>query len=143
MAEGIFIKLLESSNLDDVISCDSSGTSTYHLGQNSDTRMSLIATKHGITLNHKARQFTEYDFDEFDYILAMDRSNMADIKELEWQDNHNYKLIMMRDFDDNADSLDVPDPYFGEGDEGFENVYQILLRSCNNLLDRIKKENNL
>ena len=143
MAEGIFNNILEINILNNSISCDSSGTSAYHLGENSDTRMSLTANKHGITLNHKARQFTEYDFDEFDYILAMDRSNMEDIKELEWQDNQNYKLLMMRDFDDSAASLDVPDPYFGSGDQGFENVYQILKRSCDNLLDHIKKENNL
>jgi len=142
MAEGIFKKMLLEDGLSQKISCDSAGTSTYHIGEPPDTRMQQKANEHGVKLVHSARQFTAYDFDEFQYILAMDQSNHYDIQSLEMDEIGDYQILMMREFDDQAESLDVPDPYYG-GEAGFENNYQLLFRSCRNFLDHLKKEHNL
>ena len=142
MAEGVFKHLVENRKLQNKIACDSAGTSSYHIGQNADARMSETALSHGIQLDHKARQFTEFDFEEFDYILAMDTSNMYEIRDMELSNDGNYDLLMMREFDEQKESLDVPDPYYG-GDLGFENVYQIMDRSCTKLLDQIVLDHNL
>ena len=142
MAEGIFKQLVLDKKLENKIYTDSAGTSAYHLGDNPDARMQETALHHGITLRHKARQFTEYDFDKFDFIIAMDSSNYEDICSLEYSENGSYKVLMMRDFDTNSDDKDVPDPYYG-GSNGFEEVYSMLLKCCTNFLNHIISQHKL
>ena len=135
VAEGIFAKLIKEKGLNHQISCDSCGTSNYHIGGSPDGRSSENARSNGLVLNHRARQFTKEDFGNFNYILAMDAKNMADIKALENQEkNATYTLMMMRDFDELGKGSDVPDPYFG-GSSGFQDVFDILQRSNEGLLD--------
>lgn len=137
VAEGIFAKLVKEKELNHRISCDSCGTSNYHIGDSPDHRSSENAWSNGLVLNHSARQFTKDDFEKFDYILAMDVKNMVDIKALENQvKNATYTLMMMRDFDALGKGCDVPDPYFG-GSSGFQDVFDILTRSNEGLLDLI------
>ncbi len=140
MAEGIFKQLVEKEGLLNKITIDSAGTSRYHSGSLPDERMRAVAKKHGIELTHKARQLTFGDFYDFHYIVAMDRANLEDIiSEKPVNDDHRAKIVMMRQYDPQAEELDVPDPYYG-GHEGFENVYQMLQRSCQNLLHEVKEE---
>jgi protein-tyrosine phosphatase len=80
MAEGIFKKLVDENKLNNKITCDSAGTSDYHIGELPDYRMQQTAQKHGIELTHKARQLSKKDFSTFDYIIAMDESNFTHIK---------------------------------------------------------------
>jgi protein-tyrosine phosphatase len=129
MAEGIFKKLLQEKQLTDKISCDSAGTSAYHIGELPDHRMRSTALKYGIDLTHKARQIAGTDFEAFDYILAMDESNHANIiTHREWKDAYGAKLVYMRQYDPVSGNINVPDPYFG-GQQGFEEVYQMLLKA--------------
>lgn len=142
MAEGIFKKLIIDNKLENKIYCDSAGTSNYHIGYEPDKRMQSTAMKHGIKLEHFARQLCNDDFSTYNYIIAMDSSNFEDIKILANSDNNNYQLLMMLDFDKEAISTNVPDPYYG-GSQGFEKVYQMLLRSCNEFLKYLKTTHNL
>jgi protein-tyrosine phosphatase len=140
MAEGVFKHLLEKEGLTDKVFVDSAGTSRYHLGCLPDERMRGVARGKGITLDHKARQLSFGDFYDFHYIVAMDRSNFADIvSEKPVNDDHRAKIVLMRDFDPIPENKDVPDPYYG-GSEGFINVYNILHRSCTEFLRHIKVE---
>ncbi len=140
VAEGIFAKLVKEKGLNQQISCDSCGTSNYHIGGSPDDRSSENALNNGLVLDHRARQFTKEDFENFDYILAMDAKNMADIKALENPaKNATYTLMMMRDFDGLGKGTDVPDPYFG-GSSGFQDVFDILQRSNEGLLDFVVEE---
>ncbi len=135
VAEGIFAKLVRERGVGGRILCDSCGTSNYHIGGSPDLRSSENAQKNGLVLKHKARQFSKEDFEKFDYILAMDAKNMAYIRALENQAiNATYTLMMMRDFDGLGKGTDVPDPYFG-GSGGFQDVFDILQRSNERLLD--------
>ena len=81
-AENIMNHLVEQQGLSAQVSCDSAGTASYHVGSEPDRRMNAAAQKQGITLVGSARQFTVDDFEDFDLILAMDRSNYRDILSL-------------------------------------------------------------
>jgi protein-tyrosine phosphatase len=130
MAEGIFKKIIEEKGLNLKINVNSAGTSNYHIGKDPDSRMQETALKHAVKLNHKGRQLNMMDFDQYHYIIAMDRSNFNDIKALLANRKQPHAgVLMMRDFDKPKDNIDVPDPYWSKMD-GFEEVYQILLR-CN------------
>ncbi len=143
LAEGIFQTLLEQKNLSDKIFCDSAGTSGWHIGEPPDRRSEAIANKHGITLNHSGRQLEPDDFKNFDYIIAMDKSNLQDIQKAAGFDEMDEgRIFLMRQFDDIDRNKDVPDPYFG-GPEGFENVYQMLDRSCKKFLNYLQGEHDL
>jgi protein-tyrosine phosphatase len=143
MAEGIFKRLLEEKKLNSKISCDSAGTSDYHIGALPDHRMRSTARTYNIELTHNARQLSAADFREFDYIVAMDESNHANIiNHLAWDNTYRSKLIYMRQFEVEPADMNVPDPYFG-GQQGFEEVYQMLLRTNNRFLDYIIEQHQL
>ena len=136
-AEGIFQHLVDERGLSDYFEIDSSGTSAYHEGESANTKSQRTANEHGITLHSKARRFKAFDLDYFDLILAMDNENIANIKRMA-SDKHQHKIARMRDFDPQPGDGEVPDPYYG-GPEGFENVFQVVKRSCEHLLDELEQ----
>ena len=138
MGEGA-MKHISSQNNENLI-IDSAGTSAFHIGSQADVRMRATAFKHNIKLTSIARQFIVEDFDNFDYIIAMDKSNKENILSLATTTEDEKKVFLMRDFDEIAfKGEDVPDPYYG-GDAGFENVFQIVTRCCTNFYEFIKNE---
>ncbi len=139
MAEGIFQQMTKAENLP--YDCDSAGTSNYHIGELPDERMRKTARTHEIELTHRARQISKEDFDKFDYIIAMDKSNYQNILNLKSRVNNaaEPKIMLMRSFDQDKADLEVPDPYYG-GIDGFEQVYQILYRSNENFIRFLKEE---
>ena len=137
-AENIMNHLTEKANLANKILCDSAGTSAYHIGSAPDRSMSAAAKKRDIVLKGKARKFKVSDFEEFDLILAMDRENYRDIIYLDPQEKYRDKVQMMCSFAQNHSDKEVPDPYYG-GESGFDYVIDLLLDSCNGLLEYIVK----
>ena len=81
-AEAIFISLLEKKGLTDGFIVDSAGTGSWHIGKKADSRMRIAAERRDINILSRARQITNKDFDEFNYILAMDDSNFRNIHDL-------------------------------------------------------------
>ena len=143
MAEGIFKKLITDNRLNNNILCDSAGTSKYHIGELPDVRMRQTAQRNGIQLTHIARQINSRDFEEFDYIVAMDESNYLNItKHPAWNSRWKGKLLLMRSHDEEITDLNVPDPYFGELD-GFEEVYQLLLKNNTRFLNYLVEKHQL
>lgn len=126
LAQGI----LESKvNLEKVF-VDSAGTAAYHVGNLPDERSIDVARNYGINItNQRARKFTVQDFDEFDYIYAMDISNYQNILMLARgeEDENKVRLILNEIYP--SENKSVPDPYYG-GNQGFENVYQMLDEAC-------------
>ncbi len=136
-------KLVDDAKLADHVQVDSAGTSAYHIGENADHRTREIAKTLGVSIDQRARQFVPEDFDRFDYVIAMDRSNLKVLERLSIQAAHRNKLDLLRTFDPNAEGqLDVPDPYYG-GQEGFRRVFEICMRSCQGLLQHIRKTHDL
>lgn len=136
-AEGVFQHLVNERNLQAYFEVDSAGTSAYHVGESANSKSQQTAKQHGITLHSKARQFESFDLDYFDLVLAMDQENLTNIKRMSNGDAEEVKIGMLRDFDPQPGDGEVPDPYYG-GIQGFENVFQIVKRSCVTLLDRLE-----
>jgi protein-tyrosine phosphatase len=97
-----------------------------------------MARSYGIDLKHLGRKLTIQDFEEFDYIMAMDQNNFQDIKALQGKNpSGKAKVFMFRDFDPDGKG-DVPDPYYGTMDD-FEEVYKMCERTSEPLLEFILK----
>ena len=136
-AENIMNYLIEQRQLSDRIICDSAGTSAYHIGSSPDRRMAAAASRQGITLKGKVRQFQVEDFTRFDLILAMDKSNHRDILSLAREGRYTDKVRLMCDFCTRHPNMaEVPDPYYG-GPEGFDRVIDLLMDGCEGLLESI------
>ncbi len=142
LAEGLFREKVQARGLDHVFHIDSSGTGDYHIGELPDPRTRANAEENGLELTSRARQFHRGDYDEFTYIIPMDSSNRSNIHQLDPDGRYREKVILMRYFDPHDPEADVPDPYFG-GKDGFQNVFTILDRSTENLLDWLINQHDL
>jgi protein-tyrosine phosphatase len=146
LAEGTFRDLIEKKGLSAKIACDSAGTHGYHIGSLPDRRSRRVAADYGIPLTHQARKLSSDDFANFDYIIAMDESNLEYIQTQSYRSTGFYpeegRVFLYRDFDEQADSPHVPDPYYDDI-TAFENVYQIVLRCGENFLEYLIKEHHL
>jgi protein-tyrosine phosphatase len=80
-AHGVFQGMVDGSGLADAIEVDSAGTGDWHIGHSPDQRTSQVAATKGYDLNQlRARLVSADDFEQFDYIIAMDRANLSDLK---------------------------------------------------------------
>jgi protein-tyrosine phosphatase len=140
LAEALFLKNVHNAGLEEFFQADSCGTSNYHIGHSPDSRSYANAKSNGVTIDHRGRQLTYDDLLNFDYILAMDRSNLGDTQSLAQGHPDEGEIILMRDFDPLAmQTSDVPDPYYG-GANGFQDVFEILDRSTKKLLEVISEK---
>ncbi|MCW5768922.1 MAG: low molecular weight phosphotyrosine protein phosphatase [Phycisphaeraceae bacterium] len=141
LAEGIFLHLASERGVRDRFLVDSAGTGAWHTGEPADPRSIAVALARGVHLPSIARQVDpESDFERFDLILAMDRSNRTGLLNLGAPSE---RVRLMRSFDSTLrgapeDELDVPDPYYGRGD-GFVRVYDMLHRATTGLLDELMR----
>jgi protein-tyrosine phosphatase len=135
-AEGIMQHMVKERGYGDYFYIDSAGTAAYHIGEAANSKSQATANKYGVQLHSRGRQFVEDDFSSFDLILAMDIENFKNIRKLDRGNDHTQKVFMMRSFDPQPGDLNVPDPYYG-GMDGFELVFQVLQRSCDNLLNKL------
>ena len=137
MAEGI---LKHKSITDKLgIEVDSAGTSNYHINEAPDKRMQKKALQHGIDISYqRGRQFTVADFNAFDYIFAMDESNRENILKLANTEADKNKVHLFLNYSHPNQDLSVPDPYYG-GEQGFEDVYQMLNQACDDFIAQLKK----
>ena len=136
-AEAVFNALIEKNGLENDLQCDSAGTAAYHIGEPADARMRLMGIEQGYNLTGRARRIDpNRDFDQFQYIIGMDRQNIRDLKGIARNKNERKQIFLMTDFCINKSYDSVPDPYFG-GDVGFELVFDILEDACEGLLRKI------
>lgn len=132
------IHLIRESGLQNQIEVDSAGTGGYHIGEPADHRSAQAARKRGVELPSRARQFERADFARFDYVLAMDTSNLDALKRLGGE-----KVHLLRDFDPKSPrGSSVPDPYYGGGD-GFEVVLDQCFAACQGLLEHVRAQHGL
>ncbi|MBI1194285.1 MAG: low molecular weight phosphotyrosine protein phosphatase [Gammaproteobacteria bacterium] len=135
-AQGMFSHLLEKRGLIDLCDVDSAGTISYHAGSPPDRRAQAAARGRGIDLSgQRARQVMPVDFESFDFILAMDEDNLADLLSRAPTDyRDNISLIMQHAGWEGG--REVPDPYYG-GASGFEQVLDLLEAACNGFIDNV------
>jgi protein-tyrosine phosphatase len=143
IGEGVMRHLLQAAGLAEVVEVDSAGTAGYHSGEPPDGRARAAARRFGVEVAGRARQFKRSDFQRFDYVLAMDRSNFDDLIELAPDAEARAKVRLLRSFDPSSSSdASVPDPYYG-GDEDFDDVVRICLAACKPLLEQLQREHRL
>ena len=133
LAEGVFRHLVEARGLDDRFRIDSAGTGGWHVGEPPDPRSVDVARAHGIDLTSTGRQVSADDMSDFDVLVVMDQQNKRDVRHLQEMYGDSARLVLLREFEPEGSSLDVPDPYYG-GPDGFDRVYEMVHRSCEGLL---------
>jgi protein-tyrosine phosphatase len=142
LAEAIFKQKIIQAGLDHCLEADSCGTSDYHIGELPDSRTLANAMKNGIPIHHRGRQLSVNDLNHFDYILAMDQSNLENILYLGRNCAVTANVSLMRAYDSEGKGRDVPDPYYG-GERGFQEVFEILDRSLNGFIQFLVEKENI
>jgi protein-tyrosine phosphatase len=134
-AEGVMRSCLAARGLDGRVTVESAGTIDYHAGEPADARMRRAAAGRGHDLTSTACQVRIEDLERYDLIVAMDRSNLADLRELasEAAAGAEGKLRLLSDFLPAGAPRDVPDPYWG-GERGFDQVLDMLEEACPRIL---------
>ena len=142
-AEATMRRLVQQEELAAHIELDSAGTGDWHVGEPPDRRSAAAAKRRGIRIDGRARRVVARDFDDFDYLVAMDRSNRNDLLRLAPSKAGEAKVSLFRDYDpDSPPDADVPDPYYGKGD-GFETVLDICEAACRGLLQDIREQHDV
>ena len=143
LAEGVFRHILDAEGVSDRFKVDSAGTGSWHVGESPDHRSVRSAATHGVTLTGHARQVQPEDFRRFDYIVAMDQSNLSHLEKYREGVGGDSALYLLREFDpEGGPGAEVPDPYYG-GPNGFEEVFEMVERSCVELLGHIREEQGM
>ncbi len=129
LAEGIMQHLADKAGLDWQI--DSAGTGDWHVGQGPDRRSVRVAQQYGIDISKQVcRLFRTADFDTFDHILVMDRSNLSNVLAMARNEADRKKVTLLL-----VDQI-VPDPY--HDDSQFELVYKLIEEGCKRFIARYK-----
>ncbi|MDM8520016.1 low molecular weight protein-tyrosine-phosphatase [Anaerolineales bacterium HSG6] len=140
MAEGVFQDLVDQAGLSDSFTIDSAGTSRYHIGEMAHRGTRRVLTDHGISYTGSARQITTNELSTTDYIIAMDRDNLADMQRLTNDAQVLARMSLLLNHAPQTGILDMPDPYYTNN---FERVYQLVKDGCEGLLAKIQTEQNL
>lgn len=139
-AQGVFESLLRSRKLDQYITVDSAGTGDWHIGHAPDPRAQQVAEQRGYSLEHlRSRQIVSGDFDKFDYILAMDHSNLNHLQTLRPANFKGVLDLFLNYAGEQTCLSEVPDPYTGGGVE-FEQVFDLVESVALHLLAHICKQ---
>jgi len=136
MAEAVFRHLVRLEGLEERFDIDSAGTGSWHIGKPPHPGTRKILDQAGISYDGlTGRQVNAKDFSRYDYIVAMDTENEADLKQLDRRSEGN--IIKLLDLLPGLKPKDVPDPYYTGN---FEEVYELVDQGCRALLEQIRRE---
>ena len=137
-AEGVLRFFIKNNNLGDKVEVDSAGTHGYHVGEAPDSRTQRAASARGYNLSQlRARKVARQDLDYFDLILAMDKSNLDNLRRMATPEQQE-RIGLFMDYARNFDDDEVPDPYYG-GADGFETVLDLVEEGSTALLRELLK----
>lgn len=134
--------LIKDRGLLDSVHVESAGTSAWHVGERPDPRSRAAASSRGVNIDGQAQHFQAKDFERFDYVVAMDASNRADLCGLTSDEDEQAKVQLFLDFNVDHRGEDVPDPYYG-GANGFEHVLDLCESACIGLLEHMSDRGEL
>jgi protein-tyrosine phosphatase len=133
LAHGAAQKIAEEKNLSLII--DSAGTSNWHEGEAPCDNSIRVAKQYRVDISRQhSRPITKEDIISFEYVVAMDRQNKEDMEAFGFRN-----VYLLGDFGD-FKGVDVPDPYFFNGFEGFEKVYTMVSACVKDLLEKVENE---
>ncbi|MEZ4856516.1 MAG: low molecular weight protein-tyrosine-phosphatase [Gelidibacter sp.] len=134
LAEGILQSKLNPENF----IVDSAGTGNYHVGEQPDKRSMIVAKSKGIDISdQRCRLFKLSDFDTFDLIYVMDKSNFKNVVKLARNPNDIAKVKLILEEDSTIKLTEVPDPYYGNSKD-FEDVFKLLDKVCTTIAQKLK-----
>jgi len=135
LAEGVFGAVASERGLAPRFLIDSAGTGGWHAGSGPDPRSIAIAARHGVDIAaQRARKVAQDDFERFDLLLGMDRSNVEDLRRMA-PPSARTRVHLFLDYS-GIGARDVPDPYYG-GPDGFADVYRMIREASEALVERI------
>lgn len=138
MADGLLRKKVADEGLNIIV--DSAGTSGHHTGEAPDVRMRSTARSFGTPIDElRARKFIAKDFQEFDLIYVMDKSNYRDVIALSSTEQERQKVRLILDELELDKGLEVPDPYYG-GEQGFIDVYRMLDQATDKIIQKLRND---
>ncbi len=141
MAEAVFRHLVEEVGLAHRFEVDSAGTSGWHVGEPPCGGTLRVLRREGIALGRKlARQISSLELDQWDYVIAMDRENLAALRRLDRRGASTTRYHLLMEFAPDLGYRDVPDPYY-EGN--FDLVYRLVRAGCEGLLEHIRRQEGL
>ena len=141
-AEGVFAKLIKEQGLDDYFAIDSAGTHAYHVGNAPDLRSQAAALERGIDLsNLRGRKVINGDFEDFDFLLAMDDENYS-ILISACPEQYKTKIKYFLDYAPHLNERQVPDPYYG-GAYGFERVLDMIEEASAGFLKTLQESGSI
>jgi len=136
-AEAVFRQYVENAGLAEAIQMDSAGTHDYHIGDPPDVRTRSAAQQRGYDMSGlRGRQVESDDFHRFDYVLAMDKANLAILRDIAPLGKTSAQLFL--DYAQHHQEREVPDPYYG-GADGFERVLDMVEDGAQGLLQHIRQ----
>lgn len=141
-AHAVFTRRVQEAGLEGRIEVDSAGTHGFHVGDRPDERAQAAAAARGYDLSgQRAREVTPADLQAFDYVIAMDRDNRAQLESLAGRQAR-AQLALLLDYVPGHEGGDVPDPYYG-AINGFEAVLDLAEAAAVELLDTIRRRHGL
>jgi low molecular weight protein-tyrosine phosphatase len=133
-AAAVFARKAADAGL--MVTVDSAGTSRYHLGEPAHPDTLAEAARRGVTIDHRANQFTSGDFDRFDLVVAMDESNRRELERLAPDDGAREKLVLLRSFAPGGTDHDVPDPW-GRPPSAHAEMFDVIEAACDGLVAHV------
>ncbi len=141
-AEGVFAKLLKDRQLETAFMIDSAGTHAFHAGKPADLRSQQAALERGIDLSQlRARKVIMGDFEDFDYLLAMDEHNFETMMQA-CPSPYQHKIKYFLDYAPHVKVREVPDPYYG-GPFGFQDVLDLIEAASEGFLQSLEASGHL
>src|SRR4051812_28363394 len=142
-AEAMFRSLVSEAGLTAEFRVDSAGTAGHHSGEPPDARARAAGQRAGIVVGGRARQIRATDFASFDWVIAMDGSNRADLRRIAPSPENAATNAFLRSFDPAAPAnAPIPDPYYGEARD-FDEVLELCRTACQHLLRELRREHRL
>src|SRR5574343_1681746 len=137
-AEGVLRQYIVNHGLGDKVEVDSAGTHGYHVGEAPDSRTQRAAKVRGYNLSQlRARKVAPQDLDYFDLILAMDKSNLDNLRRMATPEQRE-RIALFMDYARNFDDDEVPDPYYGLG-HGFDLVLDMVEDASSGLVEHFRQ----
>ena len=141
-AHGVFDEMVRTHGMEDVINVDSAGTHVYHVGKRPDPRAREAARNKGYDISYvRARGLSEQDYLKYDYILAMDRTNLSSLQ-VKSPLNEREKLDLFLNFHPEKTGQEIPDPFYKDS-ELFDTVFELVEQGCQHLLKSIRNRHQL
>jgi protein-tyrosine phosphatase len=118
------------------VEVDSAGTGSWNVGEPPHPESVAAGARFGLEITGRARKFNPIDFDRYDMILVMDKSNLSDLVDLSPTKEAQAKIRLFRTFDPDTDESEVPDPWGGPA-EGYDETIRIVTAAAEGLVDTL------